>query len=77
MLLKSLRGAPLQSHNVLNGTASVGNGGLSMQGSGSLIAAVKFLPGPYRQQHEITVTVSIEEVVSVVYPIFIFGNALY
>ncbi|XP_031249862.1 DEAD-box ATP-dependent RNA helicase 46 [Pistacia vera] len=50
------RGAPVQSHNVPNGTASVGHGGSSMRGCGSSTAAVSLSPDAYRRRHEITVS---------------------
>ncbi|XP_044467471.1 uncharacterized protein LOC123197304 isoform X3 [Mangifera indica] len=52
---QSLRGAPIQSHNVPNGIASVRHGGLSMRGYGSSNAAVSLFPDAYCQQHKITV----------------------
>ncbi|KAJ0110692.1 hypothetical protein Patl1_02784 [Pistacia atlantica] len=50
------RGAPVQSHNVPNGTASVGHGGSSMRGCGLSTAAVSLSPDAYRRRHEITVS---------------------
>lgn len=60
-LPKSARGGPVQSHNIPNGTASVGlgQGGSSTRGHGSSVGGMSLSPVAYRRRHEITVSVSI------------------
>lgn len=58
---KSARGGPVQSHNIPNGTASVGvgQGGSSTRGHGSSVGGISISSEAYRRRHEVTVSVSI------------------
>ncbi|KAK9221416.1 hypothetical protein WN944_009842 [Citrus x changshan-huyou] len=56
---QSARGGPVQSHNIPNGTASVGvgQGGLSTRGHGSSVGGISISSEAYRRRHEVTVSV--------------------
>ncbi|KAH9790782.1 DEAD-box ATP-dependent RNA helicase 46 [Citrus sinensis] len=55
---QSARGGPVQSHNIPNGTASVGvgQGGLSTRGHGSSVGGISISSEAYRRRHEVTVS---------------------
>ncbi|KAH9742307.1 DEAD-box ATP-dependent RNA helicase 46 [Citrus sinensis] len=56
---QSARGGPVQSHNIPNGTASVGvgQGGSSTRGHGSSVGGISISSEAYRRRHEVTVSV--------------------
>ncbi|ESR59780.1 hypothetical protein CICLE_v10014449mg [Citrus x clementina] len=55
---QSARGGPVQSHNIPNGTASVGvgQGGSSTRGHGSSVGGISISSEAYRRRHEVTVS---------------------